>query len=124
MVRSLVVRSGVVGLVLMFALAGQAAAQLEKSISGNDLKLPQALPQSVRKKLLDDFDKRCSKGPSYAKVCCFTIAIDACMDPVLGAGCDPKQLVGYRICVEEACEVSCPIPEAREVFEQFQAKPH
>ena len=112
---------GSVGAVLLtVSPAAQVAAQLEKSISGHDLHLPKALPDKSRTKLRKDFASRCPKGPAYAKVCCFTIAIDACKDPVLGIGCEPSRLVGYDGCIEEACEISCPIPEARETFERYQ----
>jgi len=109
---------------LLLAPLSQAQAQLAKSINGHDLKLPRSLPEADRKKLLGDFDKRCTKGPAYAKVCCFTIAVDACKDPILGIGCDAKKLVGYRLCLEESCEFSCPFPEATEAFEQYQLRPN
>ena len=120
--HSILMLSVVAGSALLLTPLSQVQAQLEKSISGHDLNLPRSLPEVDRKKLLGDFAKRCTKGPAYAKVCCFAIAIDACKDPVLGVGCDAKKLVGYRICLEEACELSCPFPEASDLFEQYQAE--
>lgn len=118
--------SFVFSVVAAFALVivplSPAQAQLARSISGHDLKLPQSLPEVDRKKLLGEFSKRCTKGPAHAKVCCFTIAIEACKDPVLGVGCDAKKLVGYDSCVAEACEYNCPIPEATDVFQRYQAE--
>lgn len=120
--QSSFVLSVVAGLALLLVPLSQAHAQLARSISGHDLKLPKSLPDAERKKLLGEFDKRCTKGPAHAKVCCFTIAVDACKDPVLGVGCDTKKLVGYGSCVEEACEFSCPIPEASDTFQRYQAE--
>lgn len=121
--KSTLMLSFVAGLALLLAPVFQAQAQLARSISGHDLKLPRSLPEADRKKLLGQFDKRCNKGPAHAKVCCFTIAIDACKDPVSGVGCDAKKLVGYGLCLEEACEFSCPFPEATETFERYQVEP-
>lgn len=108
---------------LVFAPSSQPQAQLANSISGNDLQLPRSLPLAQRKKLLNDLDKRCTRGQAHAKVCCFIIAVEACKDPVQGIGCDLKRLVGYDGCLEEACEYSCPIPEALETLQQYQNKP-
>ena len=101
-----------------------ADAQQAKSINGDNLKPPQQLPATDLNTLQSVFNKRCTKGAAYAKMCCFVIVVEACEDPVSGLGCEPKKLVGYCSCLEGSCEYNYPIPESTDYFQQFQQGTH